>query len=180
MIEIMSSEIALLLPSSCRRSISFEAGEPIFHLGDKVRFIYIVRSGLIHLFRDQENGARLMLQRAEAGSILAEPSLFSDTYHCNAVAVRMTEAWSISRDVIRDRLRSGGVFAEAWTKHLGNEVQRSRLQSEILSIRQVSARLDAWLVWHGSLPAKGGWITLAAEIGVSPEALYREIGRRKS
>jgi hypothetical protein len=41
-------------------------------------------------------------------------------------------------------------------------------------------RLDAWLEFNGSsLPQKGNWHTLARELAVSPEALYRELARRK-
>ena len=43
----------------------------------------------------------------------------------------------------------------------------------------VSARLDAWLAWHGELPPRGDWKQLADQIGVSPEALYREMARRR-
>ncbi len=55
------------------------------------------------------------------------------------------------------------------------------MRSEILSMRTVVKRLDAWLLSHGDrLPAKGEWKNLALQIGVSPEALYRELARRKA
>jgi hypothetical protein len=47
-------------------------------------------------------------------------------------------------------------------------------------MKTVAARLDAWIEWNGELPPKGEWISLAAELAVSPEALYREIGRRRA
>ncbi|MCP4184697.1 MAG: hypothetical protein GY761_15500 [Hyphomicrobiales bacterium] len=47
-------------------------------------------------------------------------------------------------------------------------------------MKKVSERLDAWLDWYsGELPHKGEWKEVAAEIGVSPEALYRELASRK-
>ena len=61
-----------------------------------------------------------------------------------------------------------GAFALAWSRGLAYEVQKARLQAEIVSMRPVAARLDAWLSWHGAMPARGGWVSLAAEIGVSP------------
>jgi hypothetical protein len=40
--------------------------------------------------------------------------------------------------------------------------------------------LDGWLNWHGGeLPPKGEWKALAEQLSISPEALYREIARRK-
>ncbi|SFI57623.1 hypothetical protein SAMN05216525_110176 [Bradyrhizobium sp. Gha] len=56
-------------------------------------------------------------------------------------------------------------------------LQHSRFQ---LSMKTVAARLDAWIEWNGKLPPKGEWVSLAAELAVSPEALYREIGRRRA
>jgi hypothetical protein len=54
------------------------------------------------------------------------------------------------------------------------------LRAEILSLKTVSARLDAWMDWNGGvLPNKGEWKLVAGEISVSPEALYRELGRRR-
>ncbi len=48
-------------------------------------------------------------------------------------------------------------------------------------MKKVSERLDAWLDWRsGDFPARGEWKEIAAEIGVSPEALYRELATRKT
>jgi CRP-like cAMP-binding protein len=64
--------------------------------------------------------------------------------------------------------------------HLAHELQRARLHAEILSIRTVAKRLDAWLATRGGdAPHRGEWKTAANEIGVSPEALYREMARRR-
>ena len=43
----------------------------------------------------------------------------------------------------------------------------------------VFERLDDWLDWNdGNLPPKGRWKSLAAELGVTPEALYRTLAQR--
>ncbi|KHA54180.1 Cyclic nucleotide-binding domain protein [Sulfitobacter noctilucicola] len=58
------------------------------------------------------------------------------------------------------------------------EVQAQRGRIEILRLRRVSDRLDAWLDVHGK-PEKGEWIRVADQIGVSPPALYRELALRR-
>ena len=58
------------------------------------------------------------------------------------------------------------------------EVQAQRARIEILRLRRVSDRLDAWLDLYGE-PKKGEWIAIADKIGVSPPALYRELAKRK-
>ena len=72
-------------------------------------------------------------------------------------------------------------FSNVWSNYLAQELQRSRLRSEILSLKTVAGRLDAWIAWNGrDAPEKGEWKLLASEIGVSPEALYREIAKRRA
>jgi hypothetical protein len=43
----------------------------------------------------------------------------------------------------------------------------------------VAERLDAWLGGERALQEKGTWQDLAAELGVSREALYRELAKRR-
>jgi hypothetical protein len=50
----------------------------------------------------------------------------------------------------------------------------------MLSLKTVAARVDAWTAFNDAqLPPKGQWRQVAAEIGVTPEALYREFARRR-
>ena len=156
------------------------AGEYLFHIGKPVTALFVVLEGEVHLIRHQEHGGAIILQRAGPGEILAEASLFSDHYHCDAFTGKGAIVRSISKREPRERLRNEPDFAEAWSAHLAGEVQIMRLRSEILSLKTVASRLDAWLAWHGELPPKGEWARLAKEIGLSPEALYREIAKRRS
>lgn len=66
--------------------LAFQPDEAVFHLGAIVRRVHWVREGVIHLVRHQRNGSALVLQRAGPGSILAEASLYSTRYHCDARA----------------------------------------------------------------------------------------------
>ncbi len=179
MIVIMFEDIKSSFVGIDRRHFTFAGGETVFHLGDRVHLVHFVTSGAVHLVRHHEAGAPLVLQRAGPGAILAEASLYSDRYQCDALAIASTTIWAIPKPVILARLASTPDFALAWTRRQAYEVQRARLQAEIISMKTVAARLDAWMVWSGSMPQKGEWVGLAAEIGVSPEALYRELANRR-
>ena len=179
MIVIMSKNLIERLYSLPGHELKFAAGVPVFHLGDEVRQVHLVRAGTIHLVRNQADGSALILQRAGLGAILAEASVYSSSYHCDARAESAATTWAIEKSEMRRRLSKSPEFAEAWSLHLAHEVQRARLQAEILSLKTVEARLNAWMVWNETLPAKGQWSNVACEIGVSPEALYREIARRQ-
>ena len=179
MIAIMSAAIAdrlLALPGAEQR---LRTGQSLFRQGDAVRRIFVVREGGVHLLRHDAQGGAIVLQRAGPASVLAEASLFSPRYHCDAVAFAPTLLHAVSKSTVSRHWREAPDFAEAFAAHLAHEVQQARLRAEILALKTVAERLEAWLVWNdGALPPKGSWRLVALEIGVSPEALYREIARR--
>ena len=179
MIAIMSKDLVDRLLAMPGVAIRVRAGGTVFRRDDPVRQIFIVREGGVHLRRHDPNGGAIALQRAGPGAILAEASLFSARYHCDATALGTTRLHAVRKSLVTQHWREDPRFAELFAGHLAREVQQARLRAEILALRRVSERLDAWLAWNnGELPAKGGWHIVAMEIGISPEALYREIARR--
>ena len=156
--------------------IRASSGELLFARDSPVRHLFVVESGLVHLIRHQEDGKPAVMQRALAGDIVAEASIFASSYHCDGVVIADAELKRVPMRRLRERLRTDPDFASACAQHLADEVRRMRIRSEIMGMRTVSARLQAWLTWNGGkLPAKGQWRSLAEDIGVSPEALYREL-----
>ena len=158
---------------------SFYEGQYLFHREDRVKSMILIESGVAKLIRHHPDGTSIVLQRAGPGSILAEASLFTLKYHCDAIAASPVVARLVSQKATQQLFFAKQDFAKAWVTHLASEVRRARLRSEILTLKTVAERLDAWLLDSGSLPQKGNWKAVAQEIATSPEALYREIARRK-
>lgn len=179
MIKIMSSVIFDLLRPSDGSQRKLNPGEYLFHLGEPVRRLHLVLAGEVHLVRFDETGGSVILQRTGTGDVVAEASLFAKSYHCDAVAKDAATVLSISRSALRKRLREEPDLAEALMAHLAQEVQNTRFRAEMLSLRTIGAQLGAWESWYGQIPQKGEWRNLAQQIGVSPEALYRELAKRK-
>lgn len=180
MIAIMSDEIVAHLRPRAIALKTLERKEHLFHRDDPVVTMFLLTEGCVKLMRYQEDGSPAVLQRSTPGTIVAEASLFSGRYHCDAIAVTATQALAVPVGEVRRLLNEDRAFALAWTMHLTRELQNTRKRAEIVSLRTVSARLDAWLTWNdGRLPTKGDWKALADEIAVSPEALYREFSRRR-
>lgn len=86
MIEIMIGNLIPMLLQIPGRNLRFSAGDPVFRTRDEVKNVHVILKGRIHLVRHQADGFPLTLQRAEAGAILAEASLYSPRYHCDAIA----------------------------------------------------------------------------------------------
>ncbi len=179
MITIMSDLVARLNSISASTK-SFDQGGSVFHQGDPIHSLYVVMSGTVHLVRHQADGAATVLQRCTAGHLLAEASVYSDTYHCDAVSVSSVTVSIVPVAEIKRLLATDIAFTTLWAAHLARELQATRKRAEIVSLRTVKARLDAWLAWNeGVLPAKGAWKQLADDIGISSEALYREVAQRR-
>lgn len=152
----------------------------VFAQGDQVRNLHLIEVGKVHLVRHQIGGFTLTLHRASAGAVIAEASLFSDVYHCDAVAVQNTRTLCIAKPVIHAAMARDSGLAQSWAAFLAHEVQATRLRAEILALRTVAERLEAWLAMHnGAMAPRGDWKSVAGEIGVSPEALYRELAKRR-
>ena len=177
MITIMSDRLSLAALGARRRQAG--AGEVLFRQCDAVRWAFQVASGRVRLLRHLPQGRPLVLQRAGEGDLVAEASLFADRYGCDAEAETDTELLVLGRDTLLEALAARPALALALTAGLAREIHTLRARVEIASLPRVADRLDAWLALEGE-PGERRWLDVAAEIGVSPEALYRERARRRA
>jgi CRP-like cAMP-binding protein len=180
MIPIMSEAIIDLLARMAPRNRLCTRETILFRTGDPVRSLFVVAQGAARLARITPAGQALTLQQAAAPAILAEASVFAERYHCEGVAEPGAHIASLSMTAIRRRLAQDAGFAENWARHLAAEVQKARATVEILALRRIGERVEAWLALNGgATPPKGEWHRWAAAIGVTPAALYRELARRR-
>lgn len=174
MIQIMFTHLAEI-PNSVRH---LKQGQYLFHSEDRIASVFVVLAGEVHLIRHHKSGGSAILQRALPNSILGEASLFTSNYHCDAVAQSDATLQVFNKSKVLQRLRQSPAFAMALAEYLAVEVRQQRQRTEILSLKSVSEKLDAWLAANGALPTRGTIKYVAIEIGVTPEALYREISTR--
>lgn len=179
MIAIMSQSVYDTIASMADAPRRFSAGEVMFRQGDAVRSFFAVRSGGVRLVRHGERGDTLVLQRAYAGDLVAEASVYSDAYHCDAECLAETTVLCLPVDRFRKAVSSDPDFAGQWAVYLARSVQNARARAEILAAPTVDRRLASWRALYGDLPEKGRWKELALEIGVTPEALYRCLARAR-
>lgn len=180
MIVIMSISFFEHLLQLRHHTRQYDAGALIFERDETVKSYFAVKSGNALLLRRQIDGTEVILQRASAGSVLAEASLNTPNYHCSANAISPLELFVFERNNVQIMLTDDLRASRALSVHLAREVQNARRRAEIIALKKVSERLSAWLVWHDDImPDKGEWHRLADEIGVSPEALYRELAKRR-
>ncbi|MFL5298133.1 MAG: Crp/Fnr family transcriptional regulator [Phenylobacterium sp.] len=175
------SELFAALNSLAGGHVRLAPGQVLFRRGDPVRNLYLVRCGCVQLARVDAAGTPAVMQRAKAGQVLAESSLFSSAYYCDAEALTQSELTRLRKTDVLARMAAEPPLMSALAEHLAREVQHTRVRVEVLAKRTVAERLDAWLVFHEEgLPPAGQWRGVAEDIGVSPEAFYRELARRRA
>lgn len=178
----LPSDLAVLLPSGLHvlcEPVRHARGSCLFSAGARPTHMFHVRSGEVTLQRVGVDGDLIILQRSRGGFI-GEASLLAERYHCDAVALVDTASIRIPIRPLLDALRTDAAFAFRWIETLNRELRRLRLQSERLSLKTVEARLLHLLETDAGpdgLPIASGVKTLARELGVSHEALYRCLSR---
>jgi CRP-like cAMP-binding protein len=152
-------------------------GAAIFLAGQRPTWLFFVASGEAALSRTDRNGRSLVLRRVSRG-FLAEASLSSARYHCDAHSLAATELIAFPVTAVRRAIDSDAEVRWSWIGMLAAEIRRQRDSAERLSLKSVRERLLHWLLTEGE---DGRFVfrtsrkALAAELGVTHEALYRTI-----
>ncbi|WP_426308394.1 Crp/Fnr family transcriptional regulator [Acidovorax facilis] len=171
-----------LMPQSLRelaKARQFAAHDAVFQAGDPVCSIYLVAAGEVRLVRYSRSGSEVILQRSRQGFV-AEASLDSRLYHCNAVASEPSDLLEFPADAFRTALHDSSDFRAAWQSQLSQELRKLRSQCERLSLHRAADRIAHYIHSEGV----DGCVTLqqprkawAAELGLTHEALYRTLRR---
>jgi len=144
--------------------------------------MFYVISGEVTLERGGMQGEPVVLQRTRQGFI-SEASLKVSRYHCDAVAMTDTHVIKVPIKILTQTLDQDPAFASRWISMLNAEVRRLRLHLERLNMKSIRDRLIHLIETEGKdgkLPIPSGLKTLAGELGVTHEALYRAIATLQS
>jgi len=157
------------------------AGEILFTQGDRAAAIYKVESGRLQLVRRTIDDHLVILHTARQGEFFAEASLFAETYHCDAVAAAPSRIRVYPKAMVMEALQTDPVLAAAFIARLAHQLQELRARMELRNIRSARERVLQYLRLraglHGrSIAIEGQLQDIAAEIGITREALYRTLG----
>jgi CRP-like cAMP-binding protein len=155
-------------------------GELLFRQGDRAGAIYKVESGRLRLIRRTIDDHLVILHTARRGEFFAEASLFAEAYHCDAVATAQSRVRVYPKAIVMGALRTDYSLAEAFMARLARQLQELRARMELRSIRSARDRVLQYLwlragVHARSVAIEGQLQDIAAEIGMSREALYRTL-----
>ena len=154
----------------------YEKGDYLFHQGEKPEYMFFIVSGEAVLTRTSSQGEPTTLQRCKGG-FLSEASLLTDAYHCDAIVTNSGQAITLPIKSLRDAL-TDSKFSMKWVQLLSKEIMRLRTQSERLGLKDIRSKLIHLIETEGKqgvLTLQSDFKSMASEIGVTHEALYRTI-----
>jgi CRP-like cAMP-binding protein len=166
------------------RAVAFErklkAGEALFRLGDKTTGFYEVVSGRVRLVRVDRVGRETVLHVAGPAETLAEASLFSGQYHCDAVANTDATVRVYPKRQVVSVFEKDPKALKTFTAMLAHQVMSLRTRLQQRNIRSARERVRQFLVLNTgpdgrSVELHGTLKDLAAEIGLTHEVLYRAL-----
>lgn len=158
------------------------AGETLFRAGGRVHAVFVVLQGRIRLVRTSPGGHEVTLHRASGGESFAEPALFSDRYHCDAVAETASEVLEYGKARMLERLAKDPARMMDLLSHLARQVQALRSRAEMLALHSAADRVMAYFRLRTDTQTNivrldTTWKQVASEVGLTHEALYRALRR---
>lgn len=170
------------MPGALRQDATvreIEADQSLFGQGDRASAIFALERGRIRLVRHTADGHRVTLHTARTGELFAEAALFSDVYHCDAIADVPSRVRILPKAKLISAFERDPELSRRFMSILARQVMALRTRLEQRNIRSARERI----LLHLALSAEDGRVVrldgtlvdLAAEIGLTHEALYRNL-----
>ena len=134
-----------LLDHSQIMSRSLNPSEKLFREGDPAEAVFFIESGVLRLERRTVDGRLVTVHTGRPGQLFAEASLFSDRYHCDAVAVCPSTVRVYPKAALKQALVEDPRKASHFMMMLAKQVQTLRLRMELRNVRSATDRLLQYL-----------------------------------
>lgn len=171
------------LPETVRAAAierKLKTDEALFRLGDTAAGLCEIVTGRVQLLRVDNSGREVVLHVAGPGETIAEASLFSPVYHCDAVASTPAVVRLYPKKTMLDAFARDPQAAQTFTAMLARQVMKLRARLEQRNIRSARERIRHYLALNAGADGRtvalyGTLKELAAELGLTHEALYRSL-----
>jgi CRP-like cAMP-binding protein len=161
---------------------SLKRGQTLFRAGQRTVGLYEIEGGTVRLVRFDPSGREVVLHSAHAGDTIAEASLFSPSYHCDAIATTAARVRLYPKGALLAEFARDPEAARPFMARLGHQVMTLRTTLERQSIRSARERVRHYLTLNAGADGRtvvltGTLKSLAADLGLTHEALYRALAR---
>lgn len=159
---------------------ALKAGQFLFRIDTQTVGLFEVIKGKIKLVRFDPSGRETILYFASAGDILAEASLFSTAYHCDAIATTDSVVRLYPKASLFAAFDRNPKAAHAFMDMLARQIMRLRTRLEQRNIHAARDRILHYLKLNAGADGRtaalpGTLKDFASELGLAHEALYRTL-----
>src|SRR6516164_11175119 len=159
---------------------ALKAGQTLFRTGARTVGLYQIVKGKVRLARLDRSGREAVLQAAGPGEMFAEASLFSSTYHCDAIATTDAIVRLYPKAILIEELERDPKIARAFAAMLAHQVMTLRTRLEQRNIRSARDRVRHYLAVNADPSGRAVRLSttlkdIAAELGLTHEAVYRTL-----
>ena len=170
--------LALDQDSLQRRSLA--RNELLFRQGDKVTAIYFIEEGRLRLERRTFDGRLLILGTTPANEFFVEAALFSEVFHCDAVATEPSQVRIYPKAVVLNALRTDPASAISFLAHVAHQIIELRQRLELMKVRSAKERVMLYLDSNAepdghTVNLRGQLQDIASDLGLTRESLYRTL-----
>jgi CRP-like cAMP-binding protein len=159
--------------------VRLKKADRLFDQGARVQRMHIIVNGRVKLIRHPFDGEDVVLHVATAGEMIAEASLFSEVYHCNAIADLPSEIQCIDRDKALRKILSDAETSRDTMRLFAQQIRDLRGLHELRNIRSAQSRILAYLTTQadssGKIIVNMSLRDMAYKLGLAHETLYREL-----
>jgi CRP-like cAMP-binding protein len=159
---------------------ALKAGQSLFRTGARTAGLFEIVKGKVRLVRVDRSGREAVLYTAAAGDTVAEASLFSSSYHCDAVAATDAVVRLYPKAAVLAELERNPKAAQSFMAMFARQVMTLRTRLELRNIHSARDRVRHYLAVNadpsGRIVILSGTLKdVAAELGLTHEALYRTL-----
>lgn len=127
--------------------LHFQKGEMLFLAGEPAKGLFVVVSGKIRAFQQNEDGREQVMYVDTAGSVLGEVPVFDDgPYPVSAMAEAEASVLFIEKSAIRELCAMYPSLALAALRLMAGKVRKHATLVEALSLHEVGQRLALFLL----------------------------------
>ncbi len=159
----------------------FNKGQLIFSDGDEGDGFYLIVDGTVKVFKLSPDGKEHILHLFSSGRIFGEVPVFAgEHFPVNAEAIADTRVLFFPRSAFLALIRKNPLLAMKMLADLSHKLRRFTTQIENLSLKEIPARLAAYLLFVADEQGTGELVDLqiskgqlASLLGTIPETLSR-------
>ena len=167
-------------------------GGALFHEGDPLHALTIIRQGAVKAYRITPDGREQILYLFSAGDFFGERSLFgAHAAPYTVEALEPAQTCSFTRDSFRALLYDHPDIAVKIIEELENRIERMENALKRIGVRSVDERIGALLAdfadRYGTAVPEGVLIRLplsregmASQLGIARETMSRKLGQLES